>query len=378
MSMAHGAIVVQKPIGKYAKHMRNLIPANIPEVYTLRPEISNIADEKVIRDGVIAFRDFLYDFCDRLISDGNLYALPRKTINPSNYPFLHYINHLLIDIGYHGNLATDGGSLLVTQIPSFTGSKNKTPVSKQAECLRFLTLCGFAFAGIDMDANAIVVSKEQPLAVSYPANPVLAVGLKALSVADMELRTERRYSNDDNLLRCDYSLIKADETDTLDVLKNYLHPLSEKVREFAVALHQRYTDMGIVSVVNKRDGLHIAYANINNNSRVLTSRDVYDRRIWEFAVSIKHGYCLVVRAKKTDKDSDAIEKFPLYLKEKIKQGYGCDRKLRGERCQGGCQGIRIPLDDSILDISREIEAWLDSETNPASVRRECGATRGTQ
>jgi hypothetical protein len=83
---------------------------------------------------------------------------------------------------------------------------------------------------------------------------------------------------------------------------------------------------------------------------------------------MKYGYCLVVRAKKTDKYADVIKKFPIYLRKKIAQGYGCDRKLRNERCQGGCQGIRIPLDGSILEIKRDIEIWLDNEM-PSSLRK---------
>ena len=76
---------------------------------------------------------------------------------------------------------------------------------------------------------------------------------------------------------------------------------------------------------------------------------------------MKYGYCIFVRAKKTDKYADAIKKFPLSLQEKITKGYGCDRKLRNERCQRGCQGFRIPLDESILDMKQDIETWLDLE-----------------
>lgn len=65
----------------------------------------NVASEENIRNGVIAFRDFVYLFCDRLISDGHLYAKPQKTKNPTDYPFLHNVNHLLIDIGNHSKLA---------------------------------------------------------------------------------------------------------------------------------------------------------------------------------------------------------------------------------------------------------------------------------
>lgn len=81
----------------------------------LKPMFENVASEENIRNGVIAFRDFLYVFCDRLISDGHLYAKPQKTKNPTDYPFLHNVNHLLIGIGYHGKLAENGDSLLITE-----------------------------------------------------------------------------------------------------------------------------------------------------------------------------------------------------------------------------------------------------------------------
>ena len=143
---------MQKPISEYAKYMKKLLPVNIPANYTLKPLIESIAGEDRIKSGVHALRDFLDLFFDRLISDGHLYVKPQKTRNPNDYPFLHNMNHLLIDIGYHSKLADSGDSLLITEIPSFTTSKNIIPVSKHAECLRFLTLCGFSFIGIDIDA----------------------------------------------------------------------------------------------------------------------------------------------------------------------------------------------------------------------------------
>lgn len=360
MSNSHGETIAQKPINEYAKYIKNLIPANIPETYKLKTMFDNVASEENIRNGVIAFRDFLYLFCDRLISDGHLYSKPKKTKNPTDYPFLHYINHLLIDIGYHGRLAESGDSLLITAIPSFTAPKPKIPVSKQIECLRFLALCGFAFNGIDLDAKTLDISKGELFEVLYPNNPILLTGLKALSIASKELRV-RFYNNADNLLRCDYRAMKAEDTDAIDVLKDILHPLPEKLQRFALDLHQRYIDMGMTCVVINDNAVHFAYSNLKKSRRTLTPRDIYQLRVWEFALSMEYGYCLVVRAKKTDKYADVIKELPLYLQEKIIKGYGCDRKLRNERCQGGCQGIRIPMDKSIPDIKRDIEMWLDHE-----------------
>lgn len=361
MSTNHGEAEMQRPISEYAKYIKNLIPADIPKAYALKPMFKSIAGEENIRNGVIAFRDFLYLFCDLLISDGHVYIQPKKTKNPDDYPFLHNMNDLLIDIGYHSKLAESGDSLLITEIPSFTAPKPRIPVSKQMECLRFLALCGFVFTGIDLEAKTFNISELQKLEVSYPNSPIMLTGLKALSITDIDLRM-RRYIDDDNLLRCNYRLMKAENTDILDVLRDMIHPLPEKLQEFALELHRRYIDMGMtcstnVSTVNPR----IAYSYTKNSRRVLSNLEKFQRRIWEFDLSIKYGYCLIVRAKKTDKYADVIETFPLYLQEKIAQGYGCDRKLRNERCQKGCLGIRIPLDDRVVDMKRDIEVWLDNE-----------------
>jgi len=259
-------------------------------------------------------------------------------------------------------LTERGDLLLITELPLCTAPKPKISFSSQMKCLRFLSLCGFVFTGIDLETKTFIISESQPLEVSYPNNPIMLTGLKALSIVDMEFRAGTRYWNDNHLLRCNYRLMKAEDTDILDILRDMLHPLPEKLKKFALELHQRYTDMGMVcsrnvSTANPR----IAYSYIKNSQQALSNRDLFQRRVWEFNLSMKDGYCLVVRTKKTDKYADVIGKFPLSLQEKIAKGYGCDRKLRNERCQKGCLGIRIPLDDSILDMKRDIEIWLDHE-----------------
>ncbi len=333
---------------------------------------ADVASEDDIRSGVVAFRDFLYVFFDRLISDGHAYfTLPKKPKTATDYPFLYHITDLLADIGYHGTPAGSGDSLLITEIPSFAASidekgnkkKPKNPVSKFMECVRFLTLCGFVFIGIDGETKPLSLS-EVRLEVSYPSAPILLTGLKVMSIADIALRV-KRYKNDnnhDNLLRCDYRLLKAEDTDPSDILKDFLHPLREEVQTFALELHRRHIDMGMTcATLISTFEVHFAYAHVKSSRRVLSPRDVYQRRVWDFSLSTRHGYCLVVRAKKADRYPDLIEQFPLSLREKIARGYGCDRKLHNEPCQVGCQGIRLSLDDSILNISRDIETWLDKE-----------------
>jgi len=365
-----------KPISEVAEFLKNLIPANIPDTYALEPIFENVASEENTRSGVIAFRDFLHLFFDRLISDGHLFATPpKKPSSMTDYPFLHNITNLLVDIGYHSKLTESGDSLWITEIPSCTAfidenGKKKNPKisdSNMIECLRFLSLCGFVFTSADSKAKTLGIKKTQPLGVSYPSNPVMLTGLKALSIADIELRTGRRYWNDHNLLRCDYRLLKREDTDIRDILKDFLRPLPDEIQEFALKLHQRYTDMGMTCSIRMLGDVNFAYADTSKTRRVLSPTDIYSLSVWQFSISLKNGYCLFIRPKKTDKYAGIIEKFPLYLQEKIAKGYGCDRK-RNECCQGGCQGICIPLDDSILNIAKDIEIWLDNEM-PNSLRK---------
>jgi hypothetical protein len=324
--------VVLKPISEVAKFQKNLIPADIPETYALKPIIKKVASEKNIQNGVIAFRSFVYSLCDRLILEGHLYAKPpKKPANMTDYPFLHNITNLLVDIGYHGKLAKSGDSLLITKIPICTASidengKKRSPKisgSDLIECLRFLTLCGFVFAGLDLEKKTLNISEAQSFEVSFPSAPIMLTGLKALSIADMELRVTRRYWNDNNLLRCDYRLMKAEDSDMLDVLKDFLHPLPKKIQKFAVKLHQRYVDLGLTCTMSILDDVSFSYANISKSRRGLSSRDKYSLRVWAFSYSIRNGYCLFVRAKKTDKYTDVIGNFPPFLQEKIAIGYGC-------------------------------------------------------
>jgi hypothetical protein len=367
MNTHHGGIITLKPISEMAKYLENLIPANIPKAYALKPIFKKVTSEENIRKGVIAFRDFLYLFCERLISDGNLYAKPPK--NPTSmtdYPFIHNVTNILVEIGYYSKLSKSDDSLLINELPSCTASfdekgKKKNPkisVFNLIESLRFLTLCGFVFTGINLEAKTFNISGAK---VSYPNNPILLTGLKAMSIADMELRTTRRYWNDNNLLRCDYRLVKAEDTDILDVLKDFLYPFPVKLQKFALKLHQRYIEMGMTCSMRILGDINFAYAFIGKSQKVLSPTDIYSLSVWQFSYSMKFGYCLVIRPKKTDNYADVIEKFPLSLQKIIAKGYGCDRKLRNEPCQQGCQGIRIPLDDSIHNISRDIETWLDNE-----------------
>jgi len=353
--LTHNCSIALRPICEIAAFLKNLIPADIPNNYALNPKLKNIAGKENIRNGVIAFRDFLYTLLDRIISDGHLYAKQPKT--PSNiddYPFLYHLANLLVDIGYYGNLSESGNSLLVSSI------KAKIPAACQMDCLRFLTLCNLTFSGVDLGAKNLNISETQMMEVSYPRNPIMLTGLKAMAFAEMELRTTRKFANDKNILRCDYHLLKAENSDIGDILQDFLHSLPEAVQNFVLKLHKRHTDLGMTCALRILDDFHFAYADTRKSRRGLDTQGIYSKRLWGVSISLKHGYCLVVRAKKIEKYADIIKTFSPALQEKIAKGYGCDRK-RGERCQGSCIGIRIPLDENIPAMNNDIETWLEQE-----------------
>ncbi|MCL2708757.1 MAG: hypothetical protein FWF03_06535, partial [Defluviitaleaceae bacterium] len=306
MNELHGGAAELRPIGEIARYIKKLIAADIPERFSLKPTFLEIAGEDKICAGVAAFKDFLRQFCDRLETDGNLYAKPPK--NPksaADYPFLNYVINLLIEIGYYGSLSEDGEALSVSRIPSFSPSadkngkirKPKVPASGQLDCLRFLTLCGMAFKNADFESKVLSINETNPLIVGYPSDPLMPVGLRAMAAAEIKLK-ERRYWNDHSFLRCDYRLLLAGDFDPADSLADLLYTLPEPVRDFAMNLHRRYVGKGMTCVAVNDDKYHFAYSFVKKSKRTLTARDIYALRVWEFACSLREGFRLVIRAKK--------------------------------------------------------------------------------
>ena len=369
MSGHHGGTVTLRPIGEVAAYLKRRIPACIPQMPALKPALQQIAGEETLRTGVAAFREFICLICDRLAADGAAYAKPPA--NPkdiADYPFLSYLSNLLADIGYYGILSEGGDALRLTNLPvcipaADAGGKAapaRIPAAGRADCLRFLAACGLVLTGIDPEDKTLRLSERQPLVVTCPDRPGLLTGLKALSVADMEWRPSRRFWNDLYLLRCDYSLLMQEEADPGDLLADFLHPLPAEVQTFAQRLHQRYTRRGMLCAVSRRAEDQFAYAAARSGGKTLIPKDICSRAVWRFSHSLQHGYCLVVKAKRMNEYAAAAAGLAPLLREKIALGYGCDCK-RGERCQRGCQGIRIPLDDAITGIAGQIETWLDYE-----------------
>jgi hypothetical protein len=174
----------------------------------------------------------------------------------------------------------------------------------------------------------------------------MLTGLKILAIAELDHGT---LVNQDVFLRCDYRALKKDETDVLSIVQDTIKPLSAEVQAFILRLHQRYLDKGLTCVVEIK-GFHIYM------------KYCYKRKdLWGINASLNNGYHINVKPRKTHEYTDTIKTVAPILQELIAAGYGCGRKREIGHCDGGCRGLPISLDDSVLDMRDDIETWFDRE-----------------
>ncbi len=342
---------MRKTLPDVASYLKEIIVPVSQEAYAINPVYANVALEENIRYGVVAFRAFLVRLYDVLYAIGDVYDNSKKVAHEYEnritlsvyYPFLHNVSTLLMNIGYHGK-SGDEESLIC----GYNIFNSKLPVSKNLECLQFLMSCGICFEGIDINEKKQILSDIKTIKITYPDNPTMLTGLKIMAIAELDHGT---LINQDVFLRCDYRVLKKDETDVLSIVKETIKTLSFEVQDFILLLHQRYLGKGLTCIVEVK-GFHIYI------------KYCYKRKdIWGINASLRNGYHINVKAAKTHEYTDTINKFSPILQELIAKGYGCGRKREIGHCDGGCRGIPISLDDSVLEIQDDIQTWFDKEVS---------------
>lgn len=342
---------MRKTLTDLAGYLAGILVPQTQDAYAIKPVYEEVAPVESIRGGVRALRAFLSGLYDVLEAEGDVYDTSKKVAHEYEnrtglsvyFPFLHNVNTMLISIGYYGTLAENAGALVCG---SDIFSK-KLSVPKTLECMRFLAQCGVCVDGIDLTDKKQNLSDIKTVKVTCPDSPAMLTGLKALAIAEIDHRT---ILNQDVLLRCDYRVLKKDETDVSTIVQDTIKPLSAELQEFVLGLHHRYMDRGLsCSVEIKGFHIYIKYC--------------YKRKdVWGLNVSLNNGYHINVKPVKMNEYTDTIKAFAPYLREIIAQGYGCGRKRPGiGHCDGGCRGLPIPLDDSVMDMRDDIVTWFDQE-----------------
>lgn len=341
---------MRKTLQDVAIYLNQIIVPEPQEAYAINPVYITIADEETIRDGIMAFRKFLNRLYDILYVKGNSFDYSRKVAHVYEnrttlsvyYPFLHHVKTILINIGYHGEFIDDKQSLICGN----DILNKKLSLKRTLECLRFLETCGICIEGIDLHKKRQKLAEIKRIKITYPDNPLLLLGLKVMAIEEIDNGT---LVNQDVFLRCDYRALKKSEIKVLGILQDTIKPLSEEVQDFVLQLHQRYLDKGITCVVEIK-GFHI-YIKYR-----------YKRKdLWGVNVSLNNGYHINVKSTKTEEYIDTIKTFSPILQELIAKGYGCGRKREIGRCDGGCRGLTIPLDESVLEIRDDINRWFNQE-----------------
>jgi hypothetical protein len=211
-----------------------------------------------------------------------------------------------------------------------------------------MTACGICIDGINLDEKKPDFSKIETVGVSYPDNPAMLTGLKIMAIAQKEFGANN--TNEDVLLRCDYRGLINDEPEADSMLKYIIKPLSVDVQDFVLKLHQRYMDEEVnCDLVIKDFWFKFIYT-------------YKKKEIWTLNISLNNGFGIGIRAKNIGNYADTVEKFSSRLRDMIAKGYGCGKK-RGitDKCDGGCRGYRIALDESVLEIGSDIETWFGKE-----------------
>ena len=335
---------MQKNIQDLGAFLINLLPPKLPQIYDIDPLFGAIADEEVIRNGIQAFWEFLHTLYGRLISEGEIFHKPKKeahafTDNTSlaaSFPFVNNLLVIMTNMGLYGILNQERDLLLLDSKDSLVSgnkiAKAKISDSELRKCLCFLTNCGIAVNGREITANE---------------SPNLLTGLKAMVLAQEKLQTT---ATEYTLLRCDYRVLANKEPGIFDILCDIINPLPNEVRESVRSLHLDYV----------KHGYKCTFATTNFYIRF--TYYCRSKELWRLNYSLNNGYNIGIKATNTNKYADTLATFPDTLQEKIQKGYGCGKK-RGvtDSCDGGCRGIRIPLDNSFMDNAEFVKMWIDRE-----------------
>jgi len=354
---------MHKPISEMAVYLQNLLPPEIPQTFEINPMFLTDVTEADIYEGVPAFKDFLHFLYSHLIAEGAPFDKPKRESHDayiySSYPFIIHLAMFLMNIGMHGRLSDDKDALVLDGLEALTIAKymsyQKITDKRKNECLRFLSNCGLCFGGLDISGKKPELTStgsHEPIVVTYPDNPAMLAGLKVMSAAQHCIGSKY---NGENILRCDWRALAYKErgevnpSDILPILKDLTHTLPVDVQSFILQLHTDYMNHGYKC---------IPYIGANTRFEYFCR----SKELWRFNLKVNNGHVITIKAQNTAKYPEFVAQLPERLQADIARGYGCGKKMGiTDSCDEGCRGYRVQLDDSFMEISAVVKAWLEQE-----------------
>ena len=357
---------MHKPISEMAAYMQNLLPPIVPQTFEIDPMSLADVTEADIYKGVPAFKDFLHRVYDHLIAEASVFDKPKRESHNTNisssYPFILHLAVIMMNMGLHGKLSDKKDALLINGVETLTASNHisyqKIPDKRKAECLRFLADCGLRFDGLDISGKKLEMippGSHGAIVITYPTNPAMLAAMKVMASAQHNIGS--KYINE-ILLRCDWRALAcnkdnkakgANPSDILPILKDLTHTLPADVQDFILNLHTDYMSHGY-----KCD----TYIGTDTRFEYFCR----SKELWRFNHTLGGGHFITIKAQNTDKYLDIVGKLPSRLQASIAKGYGCGKKMGiTDSCDSGCRGYRVPLNDSFLEISDIVKAWIERE-----------------
>jgi len=210
----YDGLLGESTLGDISRHLKNLLPVEMPVSYPINSMFTNIETEENIRNGMIGLLDFMRLFYSLLAENNEQYDKPKSQSRlgktPSiavDFPFIYHAKSILLNIGYHSRLSDNvlsfSGIKTLNPIICCEGMEATTKISipKLIGCISFLNDCGMYFEGIDFETPNPCIADNNLIEVTYPDNPDVLVGLKIMAIAQRDLPWKTK---DEVFLRCDY------------------------------------------------------------------------------------------------------------------------------------------------------------------------------
>jgi hypothetical protein len=351
---------MHKPISEMAAYLQNLLPPEIPQAFEVDPMFQVDITEEDINEGIPAFRNFLHLLYDHVIAEGSPFDKPKRESHNTNvnssYPFILHLAVFMMNMGLHGIVSDKKDSLFLNELENLDAPSNyssqKISDKRKIECLRFLSDCGLCFDGLDISGKKPEVVPPGQIIITYPANPAMLVGMKAIAAAQRHIGS--KYIGE-ILLRCDWRALAYSQPkeqkrpDILHILKDLIHTLPTEIQDFVIKLHTDYMSHGYKCDTYIGSDTRFEYF-------------CRSKELWRFNLTLTGGHFITIKALNTHKYPEIISQLPDRLQANIRAGYGCGKKMgTTDSCDSGCRGYRVPLDDSFMEISDSVKAWIEKE-----------------